>query len=147
MDALQRKYELLDAVQIGNLSHLKAFLEDDGNVNAIYPNGKTLLIVAVERQKKEIVTFLVRAGADLNQRDFRDRTPLMYAADKENVSIAQHLLDAGADVNAKNKQGLTALMYAAYKNAPKMAEVLLYAGADINARDLKDRSAPELLDI
>ena len=141
MNALHRKQELLDAVKRADLLLLESLLRDSGDVNSIYPNGKTLLIVAVESQQKEIAEFLVRAGANLNQRDFYDRTPLMYAADQEDISIAQLLLEAGADVSAKNKQGRTALMYAAYKDSLGMTEALLNAGADMHARDHNDRSA------
>ncbi|MCI0552814.1 MAG: ankyrin repeat domain-containing protein [Anaerolineae bacterium] len=141
MNVLQRKQELLDAVKKADLPLLDSLLREGGDVNAIYPNGKTLLIAAVEAQKREIVEYLVQAGANLNQRDFYDRTPLMYAADQEDISIARILIDAGADVNAKNKQGRTALMYAAYKDSLEMTEVLLNVGADMNARDRKDRSA------
>lgn len=111
------------------------------DVNMVYSNGKTLLIMAVEAEMKMSVEFLLEAGADLNKRDFYDRTPLMYAIDKGNLEIAKILIEAGADVNAKNKKGRTALMYAAYKNLVEMAEVLVQAGAEINDRDRTDQSA------
>ena len=141
MNALERKQQLLNAVKSGDLRLLKALLNDGGNANSIYPDGKTLLVVAVEAQNSEIVESLIQAQANLDQRDFSDRTPLMHAADNTKVSIAQRFIEAGADLNAKNRDGRTALMYAAYHDSLEITECLLNAGADINARDHKDRSA------
>ena len=52
---------------------------------------------------------LLAAGADVNARDFWDKTALMYASTPEQTKV---LIDAGADVNAKNFCGITALMLA-----------------------------------
>jgi len=146
MTTLQRKQELLDVVQTGNIELLESLLKEGGGVNSIYPNGQTLLIAAIERQNRPMVEFLIQAGADLNKRDFYDRTPLMYAVDrkedsKEAVAIVQCLLDSGAEADAKNKQGRTALMYAAYRGAAHMTDILLSAGAAVDLRDPKGESA------
>ena len=146
MTTLQRKQELLDVVQTGNSDLLESLLKEGGGVNSIYPNGQTLLIAAIERQNRPMVEFLIQAGADLNKRDFYDRTPLMYAVDrkddsKEAVAIVQCLLASAAEADAKNKQGRTALMYAAYRGAAHMTDILLSAGAAINLRDPRGESA------
>jgi len=138
---MQHKQELLESVRWGNLPRLKGLLREGGDVNALYPNGKTLLITAVEAGEQAVVEYLIGVGANLNQRDFSDRTPLMYAADRSDISITRLLLDAGADVNAQNKQGLTALMYAAYRDALDVVEALMNAGADVNLKDHGNRTA------
>jgi Ankyrin repeats (3 copies)/Ankyrin repeat len=146
MTTLQRKQELLDVVQKGNIDLLESLLKEGGGVNSIYPNGQTLLIAAIERQNQPMVEFLIQAGADVNKRDFYDRTPLMYAVDRKDdskaeVAIVQSLLDSGAEADAKNKQGRTALMYAAYRGAAHMTDILLSAGAAVNLRDPRGESA------
>jgi len=141
MDVLARKQELLNAVNKGDLTRLKNLLGNDANVNTIFPNGKTLLMMAIESEDGKIVEFLLQKGVDVDQRDFYDHTPLMYAADQGFASIARSLIDAGADLNIRNKQGKTALMYAAYKGNVNVARVLLDAGAEINTKDNNDRTA------
>ena len=141
MAASTEKQKVLDAVIEGDLSRLKKLLHKGMDINAIYPNGKTLLIVAIEAQHRNIIDFLIKANIDVNQRDFFDRTHLMYAAEKSDNETVRQLIDAGVDVNARNKQGRTALMYAAYNHNIEIAQTLLDAGAELEAKDNKDRSA------
>ncbi len=61
----------------------------------------------------EIVTLLLRAGADVNGRSELSETPLLCSIRwKGNVELTRILLEAGADVNAKDAQGRTALQKA-----------------------------------
>jgi len=141
MDASERKQALLYAVRGADLPQMERLLQEDGEVNALYPNGTTLLVVAIEGKELPIVEFLLRAGADPNQHDFHDHTPLIYAAGQGLVEIVRLLLDSGADVNARNRQGSTALMYAANSGSREVTELLLNAGAEVNATDKQNLTA------
>ena len=72
---------------------------------------------------------IIKANANVNEKDTNGNTPLMYAVYPESVKA---LIAAGADVNAKNKDGMTPLMYAEF---PESVQALIDAGADVNARD------------
>lgn len=147
MNALTRKKALLKVISEGNIPGAKNILDNGGDVNAIYPNGKTLLTIAIEMQDKNLVEFLIASGANVDQRDFYDRTPLMYTAEGDKASFAQTLIDAGADINARNKQGRTALMHAVYKLSPNTARVLLEAGADVYIKDKNGQYVWDHLDL
>lgn len=54
----------------------------------------------------EVFNLLVKAGADVNERNQTGSTPLHYVQD---ALAARLLIDAGADVNAVNKRGETLL--------------------------------------
>ncbi len=68
---------------------------------------------AWSNENPEVITVLLKAGAEVNASADYGETPLMRAAEKNtNPEVITVLLKAGADVNAKNNGGKTALDYA-----------------------------------
>jgi ankyrin repeat protein len=81
-----------------------------------------------------IITALISAGADANEKLPLGRTPLMVASRTGNVDAIKVLLDHGADVNAKEDlRGTTALMWAADEGHASAIRLLVQHGADIKA--------------
>jgi len=96
----------------------------------------------------DIVTLLLRAGADNNSVDTYGKSALMHFSQKSvkfidsEEEIYTLLLINGAKVNIKDNLGLTALMLAAKNNnSSKLVEVLLGVKADVNIQDRKGRTA------
>lgn len=58
---------------------MAALIEAKANVNAPDPEGKTALHWAAERNRKDLIELLVKAGADVNLRTKNGATPLDYA--------------------------------------------------------------------
>jgi ankyrin repeat protein len=82
------------------------------DVNARYRNDLTLLMWAAgpdggapEAQAIKVVTYLLDAGAHIDDRDDRGRTALMIAAEGGHAEIANLLLARGADPSLKDKAG------------------------------------------
>ena len=82
------------------------------DINARYPNDLTLLMwasgpdeKAPEAQAIKVVTYLLDAGAHIDDRDDRGRTALMIAAEGGRTEIANLLLARGADSSLKDKAG------------------------------------------
>jgi ankyrin repeat protein len=91
--------------------------------------------VDVVDRDSEIVTFLIKAGADVNVQSNFGNTPLHFAAGFNNPEVVTLLLEAGADVKAKDEYGRTTLHFAAESNEnPEVVTVLSKAGADVNAK-------------
>jgi ankyrin repeat protein len=67
-----------------------------------------LIVVALENNVPE-VSRLLRAGADVNVKDWRDRTPLQVVSIFGHEQVVKELLDHGAYIEAKGISGLTAL--------------------------------------
>jgi ankyrin repeat protein len=66
----------------------------------------------------------VRAGADLDARDARNRTPLMLAAREGSGEAVRMLLAAGADPHARSVPDMmTPLMYAARRTRTRRRAV------------------------
>lgn len=102
---------LAQAIEDGNLKHIEALLErgvdiqkrfashepgDDGSLHV----QRNPLEAAVSAEQLDVVSLLIKRGADVNARGGW-ATALQEAVLKKNESIARLLLDAGADVNAK----------------------------------------------
>ena len=107
--------------------------------------GVTPLLQAMIRNKAEVATLLLEAGAQVDMANSRGETPLMIAAKRTRKGaddIIALLLAAGADVNASTDNGTTALISAAHAGkSGTVLQVFLDAGADVNARDTNGYSA------
>ena len=94
------------------LDIVKRLLARNIDVNARYPNDLTLLMwasgpdeKAPEVQAIKVVSYLLDAGAHIDDRDARGRTALMIAAEGSHAEIATLLLARGADPSLKDKAG------------------------------------------
>ncbi len=78
-------------------------------------NNKTLLMLATQDQDHGGLKIreLLRAGANIEERDATGKTPLIYAAINNNSEAARVLLEKGADINSFDQKGQTAKNYAA----------------------------------
>ena len=93
------------------------------------------------RRDAKAVKALLRAGAELESKDYQGDTPLISAASRGHEVATKALLAAGANVSARNERGQSALHQAATVSSTQCIDLLLAAGADPNARD-KDGNTP-----
>lgn len=117
------------------------------------PGRATPLLWAVRPGHIQMVTFLIRKGADVLAVDEYGCTSLHYAAQSGNILMVLYLLahlctladdQCFKAVNAVDRNGQTPLMFALNsKNdtAPLISKYLLQAGADINQKDYSGLSA------
>ena len=105
------KPPVIYAAASGRLDIVKQLL-GDGDLNARYSNELTLLMWACgpdervpETQAIEVVSYLLDAGAHIDDRDDRGRTALMIAAEGGHAEISDLLLKRGADSSLKDKAG------------------------------------------
>jgi ankyrin repeat protein len=94
------------------LDIVKRLLARNIDLNARYSNDLTLLMwasgpdeKAPEAQAIKVVSYLLDAGAHIDDRDARGRTALMIAAEGGHAEIANLLLARGADPSLKDKAG------------------------------------------
>jgi ankyrin repeat protein len=106
------KPPVIYAAASGRLDIVKQLMGSDGDINARFANDLTLLMWASgpdekvpEAQAIEVVSYLLEAGAHIDDRDDRGRTALMIAAEGGHPEIADLLLKRGADPSLKDKAG------------------------------------------
>lgn len=105
---------------------------------------RTPLHVATQRGNVRVTLELAHAGADLNGKDHRGRTPLMLALahpHDDARTLVTALARKGADINARDNEGRTALILAAQAGRGDLVDLLLAYGADRHARDHTDTDA------
>ena len=100
------------------------------------------LLRSVQNNDVETLRSLVDEGADVNARDFQDRTTLIVAIE-EHVSeeYQEVLLESGADVNAVDGWKKTPLMHAVIQGHTLCVSKLLQEGADVNKADVEGNTA------
>src|SRR3984885_3606129 len=106
------KPPIIYAAASARLDIVKRLLARNIDVNARYSNDLTLLMWASgpdekvpEAQAAAVVSYLLEAGAHIDDRDDRGRTALMIAAEGGHAEIADLLLKRGADPALKDKAG------------------------------------------
>lgn len=86
--------------------------------------NRTLLFIACQNQRFDIMEFLIQLGADVNEPAFEGLTPLMIASKNKNQKIVELLLNAGARVNDLDAQGRTALDHLKEDNNETLSSLL-----------------------
>jgi len=81
------------------------------------------------------IKMLIKAGANINCKDYLSMTPLHRAAINGYTDVARFLIDAGAIVDAKCTNDSTPLYRAAFHGHTDLARLLIEAGADPDAKD------------
>lgn len=99
-------------------------------------NGKSALMSACKEGSLELVTSLVGAGADVNEKTLTQGTPFMFAVLGGHLSIAMWLKEQDADINVAGSNGWTALTIAAAKGYVDILRWLIDEGLDPQARDV-----------
>ena len=93
------------------------------------------LLAAAEDGDATGVALALRAGADLEARDDRERTPLLRAVTRDRLPVARLLVYLGADPDALDDRHDTPWLVTGVTGSVAMAEVLLPADPDLKIRN------------
>ncbi|XP_074058125.1 uncharacterized protein LOC141499125 [Macrotis lagotis] len=103
--------------------------------------GLTPLMRAIQGQREQCTSILLKHGADPKLADtFNNNTLLHYAAYGQNTAIVSELQQYNCDFEAQNKDGFTPLLLAVKENNKEMVEFFLMNGANVNAVDNNQRT-------
>ena len=95
-------------------------------------------------EKLEVGEFLLDRGADINARGKTGATPLSGALWLSRVEFAQMLVKRGASINTHGTNGYTPLHWAVQEVGIQVVRLLLEHGADVDARNDEDRTPSQL---
>ncbi|PQE27481.1 ankyrin repeat protein [Rutstroemia sp. NJR-2017a BVV2] len=127
------------------------FLEEGSDVNSTAKyrvsarelrtwSSRPALQLAAVRGNRDVVKFLIEAGADLSTGD-TGPSPLFLAAKCGHGSTLKYLLQSGANIEQRDDRGWTALYRAARSGKDVIVTILITAGAIIEAKDQQGWSA------
>ncbi len=102
----------------------------DFKVDSIDDDGRTMLFHAALRSQKEMLSFLLAKGANINAKDNQEENALVYAIQSTNPSIIEILVDAGIDINHISKYNFPAIWNAANWKLEAMCLKLLEQNVD-----------------
>jgi ankyrin repeat protein len=118
--------------RVGRFDAVQLLLKAGANPNDI---NFTPLIEAVAFGSLPDVVEVVENGADLEERDYWERTPWLIAIQTGDTAKARLLLEHGADKNARGRCGKLPLFYAIENDHLPMLKWLLEIGVDIEQTD------------
>src|SRR6185369_3979791 len=107
---------------------LKLLLDHKANPNVVDENGQTLLKLALDDDRTDLVKRLLECGADPNRKS-DSRSPLLDAVQWRNFEAVKLLLAKRADPNQVDLLGTSPLMVAAFNGDRNIVQALLAAGA------------------
>ena len=99
-------------------------IKNGANVNHVYRDGKTALILSAENNAQSHVTWLLKFGAEVNVQDKEGRSALIYAVHNNNMEMIQLLLQHNAFVGIQDKNGQSLLGYASENKNAELVEFL-----------------------
>jgi ankyrin repeat protein len=116
----------------GDLSGVKAFPENGGNVNrGECPYKHTPIYYAVWGEKLDLVNFLLEKKADINIADVTGWTPLQLASLMGYTKIVKTLIKAGANINKLHRSRITPMYSAFLGGHHKVMKLLIKGGANM----------------
>ncbi|XP_044763340.1 putative ankyrin repeat protein RF_0381 [Coccinella septempunctata] len=101
-------------------------------------HGKsTALNIAVRRQLKDVVKYIIGRNADVNKKSWTGCTPLHESirSRSKSVDMMKILLESGADMEIKSGAGQTPLHMAVDYNNIDQVRTLIMNGANVNSTD------------
>jgi len=140
------RVDVFGAAALGDLRTVRALVRRDRRrLSARLPGGKTIggrgetaLSIAARYGRREVVAFLLEAGAEVRVRP----SPLPGAVQRQDRKIVKALLDAGADPNAMGPHGYAPLHAACLSGRLPMIRLLLARGARVDLRDDVHHATP-----
>jgi len=131
----------------GHMLTAEYLIQQGVNVNAKNNDGNTVLILAVQLNKKALVGLYLNNGAYVNASNKQGYTALIVAAMKGNSEFICPLLAKGANMNAMDNEGKIALQYAEQNGHQKIAQLIVSGcpkGGSVDERSAEETSGKVL---
>jgi hypothetical protein len=117
----------------GNVAGVKAELAKGESPDSVDIRRRSAIELAIIYKRKPVVDVLIEAGANVNRRGYRTRTPLIWASSRFGwAELVPKLIEAGANPDLPDGLGQTPLFYAVYEGKPEQVQALIDGGADVN---------------
>ena len=132
---------LIHAVYAGDIKTVQSELAQGDIDLQLKFRGKSFLRHAGELGHSLIVSYLLKSGANPNERQGATNYTLLHSAvASHNYGFARLLLENGAELSPRNSHLATPLHFAARLDQAYLAQLLIGKRADIEARDSHGRT-------
>lgn len=126
------KEELLKQAELENMNEVKRIVEEGALIDQQDHQGRTPLMIAVQKNNLEMASYLMEKGADLNVRDNTMLSPWLCAGANGFHRILEKALEFSPDKKSTNRFGGTVLLPSSEKGYLKTVEVGIKAGVPVN---------------
>ena len=138
---LSTNARFLVAARNADAAAMKRELAAGAMVNSRNRLGESALVIVLKKDRADLATVLLDAGADVNLAAVNGITPLMAASFGGHDDIARRLLAQGANARAVDRLQKTAMTYAAGEGRTAIVGMLVTAGVDPNEAYANDLTA------
>ena len=125
--------------EAGDLTELVSFANRNNqtvDINMCDSNGDSALTIASGKGNIEVVEYLLKNNADIEQRNVSGRTALILACRNAKIDVLRCLLSMKeCYIDAQDILGCTALIYSSSKGFVDIVNVLVSSGASLNIQD------------
>jgi len=129
---------MLFSILSDDLKAIQEIINIGHDVNSKNKTGHTPLMFAGAYNSPEVVSFLIKQGADLKATEYSSQGNSLHVSARFNPKpeTVELLIQQGLDIEAKDKDGNTALLLATKHNQNlQVVEKLIELGADVNVLD------------
>jgi len=144
------KLTVFEAAAAGDAGRVREIVgRDRAQANAIAPDGFSPLGLAAFFKRRDVVRYLLEAGADPRPASRQGGFTALHSAvatdaGKVDIEIVRMLVDKGADPNAKAQSGSTALHTVGFTGDGASLDLLLKHGADPGIKNNDGKSAADI---
>lgn len=127
----KKKENIVEVVASGNKELLLQKLQTTGDIESKDLNGWTPLLLAINKNDKEMVEILLNNGAQTDYVDNPAGVPLVLACANGNKEIVKLLLDHNASTECADMNNLFPITAAALNGHLEIVKLLVENGVDI----------------
>jgi len=117
---------IIELVNRNDVRGVLKSLEEGINVNAAGEGGRSLLLIAANKQYAEMAALLVKYGADVNQQAENLDSPFLYAGASGQTELVKLFLQHGARFDIYNRYNGTALIPACERGHVETVKLLAF---------------------
>ncbi|KAL8787605.1 MAG: hypothetical protein Q9195_007693 [Heterodermia aff. obscurata] len=117
------------------IEYIKSMTDKSSNIDDIKSSLLVYLSNYGRSRSVEMISMLLKEGADLTYSFHGGNTPIHVAAQKGLIDPVDFLLSQGVDPNLRTADGYTPLHWASFRGSLEVIGLLLRGGADITAQN------------
>jgi len=135
-------FDIVKATQYGAFDRVQEIVQSGFDINERDEENVTLLHWAAINNRKEIVQYFIKLGADIDAVGGElMSTPLHWATRQGHASIIVILLQSGANPGARDGEGCAAIHLAAQFGHTAIVGYLIAKGQNVNSQDSNGMTA------